>query len=129
MKSLLSKKGLLSLTLITAATIIVLTEPSIYFINGGLFNQYESLLLEPLFYWSIAIALTVAVLILFSDAIFKAWKKWMFSIVLPIGLFLTYFGAGSGVMPNETDLAIFFGEIFVGLTLVFILVQKLFYKR
>lgn len=70
MKFNLTNKKLLTINLIIGLILIIITEPVFFFIHKGIFNDYEKALLEPIFFWAIALFVCSVILLFFSKRIF-----------------------------------------------------------
>ena len=126
-----TSKKLSKYSLITGLVLIFLTEPEFVSVHKGIFNDFESFLLEPIFIWSAFIFVSSIFLIFFSQEVFTNWYKKIFRWYLPLGLILTFLADTnvSYTFPNKVGFATLLGSILVVVTLIFALVQKFVYKR
>lgn len=126
-----SAKYFLLYSLATIILLIAITEPSLKGFHKGLFNQFERSLLEPLFYWSIAISVSSLILLFFSKEVFTHWYRKVFLWVVPIGFVITFLtnpGISYGGL-SRLSTATLFGEVLVIATFIFALLQRFYYKR
>ncbi len=94
-------------------------------------SNYGGSLIDPLEYSSVALVLTTAILLFFSEKIFNLWLKKFMVWFVPLAIFLTATGSVevSYGWPTRTSFAILTGEIMVAVTLLFALVQRFYYKK
>jgi hypothetical protein len=91
----------------------------------------ETSLLEPLFFLTSSIFISVALLFFFSEKIFEVWLGkfmiWFFPlslIIIAIGSVEVNYGT-----PTRSSLSIFMGSIMVGVTLIIALTQRFYFNR
>lgn len=97
----------------------------------SIFMEINSPLFEPLLYWSLAMVVVSIILLFFSQEVFKIWFTSFFRWFLPVGLVLTFLSdpQSSFTFPDRAGVAALFGQLLVLVTLIFVLVQKFYYKR
>jgi hypothetical protein len=128
----MTNKKLFLLSLISSLFLLLITEPSFSFLHQDYFRSLESGLLAPLFFTLVFYFISSAILLFFSNQIFKLWLRKIVSWFLPLSIFLIWVLGGGGnsyVSPSSTDYAIFSGIVLTAMTLVFALVEKYMYKR
>ncbi|MES2749622.1 MAG: hypothetical protein V4606_04490 [Patescibacteria group bacterium] len=98
-------------------------------ISDSIKKYYYEEYLRILLYFSISVAVSSGVLIFFNNVIFEKWLKKIISWYLPFAAIITSTGSeGSFINPGKDDLALFFSWLLLGVTLLFILVQKFYFK-
>jgi ABC-type transport system involved in multi-copper enzyme maturation permease subunit len=129
MKTINNKK-LLSITFLGLAFILILTEPSLGFINKGYFNHLENSLLAPLFFFLLGLTVSLGILLLFKEAIFQKWLRNILFWHAPLSVILISTGATGSYYAwfQRTDLAIFSAVSLVAITLIFCLLQNFYFK-
>lgn len=132
LKILGSNKILISLIIIIDIILIVLTEPSLTFINGGLFNIYEESIIEPLFYGSIGLVSSLILLQFFSNFYFKNWLKYIASWYIPVTVIyvsqIDIYSSFILSIDRSTAALYWMGGLFV-ITIVFVFAQKNILKK
>ncbi len=84
------KKQIMYLLLILVGIevlLLVLAEPAMSFVNGGMFSEYEDALLEPMF-WGIGTLIPTIFLLFFKPHIFKNWLYYIASWYVPVSIVL-----------------------------------------
>lgn len=127
----MTKKRIFFASLILSGAIILATEPLFSKVNQGVFFEWESVLLAPIFFVSLSYLFSIFILFFFPDTIFRLWLRRIVSWFLPLSLLLIASGTTGNNLAwiPRTDLAIFSGTALVILTLMFALVQRFYYQR
>jgi len=126
----MSCKKILVGSLALSALLLFITDSSTHFLHGGIFYNLEVPLLEPLFFISLAIVISTAILLFFSERIFKLWLRKFMIWFVPAAVLLIATGSVtvSYGWPTRTSFAILSGEIMVVVTLLLALIQRFYYK-
>ncbi len=130
MSKYLTNKILFITAFMTSVLLVVFTERSFFWLHKGALNQYENALLQPLFYWFLGFTFCTTLFVFSSQLTFQKWFKKIFVWFVPIGLFITFSTDvyGGIPQPGRGDVAVWLSGLLVMVTLVFILVQKFYYK-
>lgn len=130
MSKYLTNKILFITALMISVLLVVFTERSFLWLHNGFLNQYENAFLQPLFYWFLGFTFCATLFIFSSQLIFQKWFKKIFVWFVPLGLLITFSTDvyGGIPQPGRTDTAGLLTTLFVGITVIFILVQRFFYK-
>jgi hypothetical protein len=93
-------------------------------------SSYGGSLIDPLEFLSISLVATTFILLFFSDKIFNLWLKKFMIWFAPLAAFIILIGASevNYGWPTRTSFAILVGEVLVGSTLLFALIQRFYYK-
>ncbi len=112
--------------------LIILTEPSLRFLNQGLFGDFEESLLEPVFLGSLPLFLCLITLAFLDVNYFKNWIKYIASWYIPLTVFfVSQININSSFILNidrSTAALYWMGGLFV-LTVIFCLIQKIIYRK
>lgn len=112
--------------------LIILTEPSLRFLNQGLFRDFEESLLEPIFLGSLPLFVCLITLAFLDINYFKNWLKYIASWYIPVTVFfVSQININSSFILNiDRSMATLYwmGGLFV-ITVIFCLVQKLVYRK
>ncbi|MCA9397965.1 hypothetical protein KC573_03980 [candidate division WWE3 bacterium] len=129
MKKSISKKVLYT-SLGVIGLLLAITEPATHFLHGGMFVVYEPILLEPIFFSFIALAVSSAILLSSTEETSRLWWKKFMVWFAPLAVIVIASGTdGSGyVWLPRTDLSVIVGSVLVVITLIFALVQRFYYK-
>ncbi len=127
----MTNKILFSSSLATVLILIISTEPSFKFLHKGIFNNYEEMVLEPLFIFAVAFFISSIILLFFSGETFSKWLSGFVSWYGPLSIILIMTGTtgSSYAWFSRSDIATFLGIVLVAVTLVFALMQKFVYKK
>lgn len=92
--------------------------------------DFDSAISGPLLYWCYGLMSSSLLLLLVNEIIFKKWFKQVFIWFVPLGLFITFTTDvyGGIPQPGRGDTAGLLSVLFVGLTLIYVLLQKFYYK-
>jgi|GEM_PF-2697644 len=66
--------------------LFLITEPSLKFLNGGIFREFEETLIQPVFFGSFFLILTIAIFLFYPSAYFKNWLKYIASWYIPLSI-------------------------------------------
>lgn len=107
--------------------LIIITEPSLNFLNGGILRDYEELIIEPLFFGSLVFLFSVVLLFFFSHRIFINWLKYLVSWYVPVAiLFISTIDVNSGFILNisrSTAALYWMGGLFF-ITVVYVVINS-----
>jgi hypothetical protein len=126
-----TSKALFLLMLFVSMLLVVLTEPMFAWLHKGSLNMFEASMLEPIFYCVIGIGGSTIPFLFLSQNLFQKWFKKIFVWFVPLGLFITFSTDvyGGIPQPGRGDTAGLFSMLLVVVTLIFILVQRFYYKN
>lgn len=74
--------------IITNILLLILTEPSLVLFNGGMFSKYEEVIIEPFFYGSFFVILSILVLSRYGKNYYSNWIKYIASWYLPLSILI-----------------------------------------
>jgi hypothetical protein len=119
---------ILILSIIGIDTILViLTEPSLFFLNKGLFHVYEESIIEPLFYGLASLLFSIVFLLFFSSFYFKNWLKYIASWYIPLTvIFISQISINSSFIlsiDRPTAALYWMAGLFL-ITVIFVFTQK-----
>jgi hypothetical protein len=118
------------LVVFLSALVFILTEINLTGAFLEFKRNYNSVFIEPLSYISLSIAISVFIIMFFSNEIFSKWLKIICWYAPVAFIFILSGSTGSSyTWISRVDFAILFGEILVVGTLIFALVQKFCYKK
>lgn len=107
--------------------LIIITEPSLNFLNGSILRDYEELIIEPLFFGSLVFLFSVVLLFFFSHRIFINWLKYLVSWYVPVAiLFISTIDVNSGFILNisrSTAALYWMGGLFF-ITVVYVVINS-----
>ncbi len=112
--------------------LIILNEPSLNFLNQGIFRELEEPILQPIFLGSLPLILCLIVLLFFDASYLKNWLKYIVSWYIPVMVFfVSQIDVHSSFIlsiDRSTAALYWMGGLFV-ITVVFCLAQKFFYRK
>ncbi len=94
-------------------------------------RSYNAALIEPLSYVSLAISVSMFVLLFVGHTIYSKWIKYFVYWYGSVAVILIFSGSvgSSYTWPSRSSMALFFGSCLVIGTIIFVLVQKFVYKK
>ena len=130
MNKYIPNKVLLITSLVILFLLIVLTEPAFKWLHHGIFNSLEDSILEPIFYLTMGISTCSLIFVFLEIILFKRWLTKILSWFLPVSLLIIFTSNvyGGIPQPGRTDVAALFSTLLVFITVIFILVQKFYFK-
>jgi hypothetical protein len=92
--------------------------------------DFDSAISGPLLYWCYGFIASAFVLLFTSNIVFQKWLKQIFSWFVPLGLLVTFTTDvyGGIPQPGRGDVAAWFSMLLVLITVLFILVQRFYFK-
>lgn len=112
--------------------IMIITEPILSSIHGGIFNNYEEGMLEPIFYGSLPLLASLMVLNLTSQKEFKTWLLYIASWYVPLSIFfISQISVYSSFILSidRTTAALYWMSGLCVITVGFVVVQKYILNR
>lgn len=124
----MTQKTFVIVNILIIVFLFTITDPTLNFLNGGLFSVYEPYL-EPLFLLSLA-SLVSAIIIFFRRNVFQNWYNKFWIWYFPLALLITFMSPTSGyAMIHRFDMAVLLGSAMTVITLIMVFYNYLRSKK